>query len=172
MDQPGTPTSTERSAESAPLPPPPPAAAAPARDSGAPAWQPVPPVPGQLSPGWRIATAVTWGLVFVCFIAVWKTSRELGLNTWWLGPVGEPARWWVSMVPFIAPVAVIMLAVNNAKGIPWFGLGASAVCAIVALLDTARVPRLAVVELVIAGAGAMASLGAMSGRYRPAEPRR
>ena len=83
--------------------------------------------PGQLTFGWRVATAIVWGLVFVGYIAVWKTSRELGLNTWWLGPIGEPAGWYVSMLPFLAPMAMILLAANNAKGIPWFGLGAAGV---------------------------------------------
>ena len=96
---------------------------------------------------------------------MWKTSRELGLNTWWLGPVGQPAPWPVSMLPFLAPIAMILLSINNAKWIPWFGLGASAACALVAVFDLGKVPRLAIVEFAIAGAGALAAIAALSGRY-------
>ena len=124
--------------------------------------------PGQLTLGWRIATATVWGLAFVGYIAVWKTSRELGLNTWWLGPLGDPAGWYISMLPFLAPMAMMLLAANNAKGIPWFGLGAAAWCAVVGLLDTGKVFRLGLVELAIASAAALASIGSMSGRLRPA----
>lgn len=129
-----------------------------------------PPVAGQLTLGWRIATAIVWGLAFVAFVAVWKTSSELGLSTWWLGPPGAPVSPIVSMVPFVAPVAMILLCVNNAKWLPWFGLGASGLTAMVAAFDIARVPRLALVEFAIAGAGALASIGGLSGRYR--SPRR
>lgn len=165
-----------------PAPPPPPPVSAPGpppgQQPGGPdagrrerreAWY-RPPVAGQLTLGWRIVTAIVWGLVFVGLIAVWKTSRELGLNTWWLGPIGEPASPIFSMVPFIAPVAMILLAVNNLKWLPWFGLGASALTAVVAAFDVSKVPRLALVEFAIAGAGALAAIGALSGRYRNVTP--
>jgi len=127
----------------------------------------VPAEPGQLTLGWRIATAIVWGLVFVAYIAVWKTSRELGLNTWWLGPLGEPAGWYVSMLPFITPIAMILLAVNNRKGLPWFGLAGAAWCAMIGLFDLGRVWRLGLVELTIAAAAALAAVGSISGRLRP-----
>ena len=113
--------------------------------------------------------AIVWGLVFVGYIAVWKTSRELGLNTWWLGPMGDPAGWYVSMLPFLAPVAMILLAVNNAKGLPWFGLAAAAWCALVGVLDLGKVVRLGLVELAIAGAAALAAIGSISGRLGHAD---
>lgn len=135
-------------------------------------WSPSsyrPPVAGQLTLGWRIATAIVWGLVFVALVAVWKTSRELGLHTWWLGPPGAPVFPLVSMMPFVAPVAMILLSVNNVRGLPWFGLGASALTAVVAVFDVAKVPRLALVELAIAVAGALAAVASLSGRYRSAQ---
>lgn len=125
-----------------------------------------PPVAGQLTRGWRIASGIVWGLVFVGFIAVWKTSRELGLSTWWLGPIGEPASPILALVPFVAPVAMILLAVNNVRWLPWFGLAASALITVVATFDIDRVPRLAVVEFAIAGAGALTAIGGLSGRCR------
>ena len=174
MEQPGTPTTQAPSDDAEPAvgvpspPPPPPLPARPVSRQANPRWA-VPVESGQLTPGWRIATAIVWGLVFVGYIAVWKTSRELGLNTWWLGPVGEPAGWWVSMIPFLAPVAMILLAVNNAKGLPWLGLGGAVIGAVVGILDAGKVPRLAAVELVIAAAGALAAVAGLSGRYRDAD---
>jgi hypothetical protein len=128
--------------------------------------QPGPLVPGHLTSGWRVVTGTVWGLAFVCFIAVWKTSRELGVHTWWLGPAGEPAAWPVSLLPFVGPIAMIVLAVNNVRWIPWFGLAATAASALVAVPDVAKAPRLAVVEFSIATAGALASIAGLSGRYR------
>ena len=162
MDQTGSPTAARDSTPV--LPPPPP----PAPPHVRPMYVVVA-EPGQLTLGWRIATAIVWGLVFVGYIAVWKTSRELGLNTWWLGPIGEPAGWYVSMLPFLAPMAMMLLAANNAKGIPWFGLGAAAWAAVIALIDTGKVVRLGLVELAIAVAAALAAIGSISGRLRPVE---
>ena len=124
------------------------------------------PVAGQLTLGWRVATAIVWGLVFVGFVAVWKTSRELGLSTWWLGPLGEPVTPLVSMIPFVAPLAMILLAINNTKWLPWFGFGAAGLTTLVAVFDLSKVPRLALVELAIAGAGALTAGAGFSGRYR------
>ena len=161
MEQTDSPTAARESTPVLPVPPPPPPAPPQVRPMHV-----VVAEPGQLTLGWRVATAIVWGLVFVGYIAVWKTSRELGLNTWWLGPIGEPAGWYVSMLPFLAPMAMMLLAANNAKGIPWFGLGAAAWAAVIALIDTGKVFRLGLVELAIAVAAALAAIGSISGRLR------
>jgi hypothetical protein len=128
------------------------------------------PKPGQLTRGWRIATGVTWGLVFVGFTAVWKVSRELGLSTWWLGPVGEPQPVYVLLLPFVAPAAMVLATLNNARRLPWFGVLASAATAAIGIGDLDRVTRLAIVELAIAAAGAAVSLASLSGLYRAVTP--
>lgn len=124
------------------------------------------PVAGQLTNGWRFVTGLTWGLVIVAYVAVWKTSRELGLSTWWLGPFGDPQTPFVTMLPFIPPLVMVLLAVNNSRWLPRAGLGAAAVLAVIAVLDLGKVPRLALVELAIAGAGALISVASTAGRYR------
>jgi hypothetical protein len=163
MEHTGSPTTQRDALPAIPAPPPPPPPAPQVH-------RPIPVIPaepGQLTLGWRIATAIVWGLVFVAYIAVWKTSRELGLSTWWLGPLGEPVGWYVSMLPFLVPIAMILLAVNNAKGLPWFGLVGAAWCAVIGLLDTGKVWRLGLVELGIAVAAGLAAVGSISGRLRP-----
>ena len=120
-----------------------------------------------MTSGWRIVTAVTWGLVFVAFAGVWKVSRELGLATWWLGPIGEPQPVFVLLLPFVAPAAMVVATLNNARRLPVAGLVASAVTAAIGAGDLDRVLRLAVVELAIAGAAAAVSVASFAGLYRP-----
>jgi hypothetical protein len=127
------------------------------------------PSPGQLTRGWRIATGITWGLVFVAFTAVWKSSRELGLSTWWLGPVGEPQPVVVMLLPFVAPVAMLLATLNNVRWLPWAGLVASAGTAVIGIADLDRVLRLGLVEVAIAGAAAAVSVASFGGRYRKPE---
>jgi hypothetical protein len=119
-----------------------------------------------LTGGWRLVTAVTWGLVFIAFAAVWKVSRELGLSTWWLGPIGEPQPVFVLLLPFVAPVAMVVATLNHTRWLPIAGLVASAVTAAVGLGDLDRVLRLAIVELAIAGAAAAVSIASFAGLYR------
>jgi hypothetical protein len=121
-----------------------------------------------LTGGWRLVTAVTWGLVFITFAAVWKVSRELGLSTWWLGPIGEPQPVFVLLLPFVAPVAMVVATLNHTRWLPIAGLVASAVTAAVGLGDLDRVLRLAIVELAIAGAAAAVSIASFAGLYRSA----
>jgi hypothetical protein len=121
-----------------------------------------------LTGGWRLVTAVTWGLVFIAFAAVWKVSRELGLSTWWLGPIGEPQPVFVLLLPFVAPVAMVVATLNHTRWLPIAGLVASAVTAAVGLGDLDRVLRLAIVELAIAGAAAAVSIASFAGLYRSA----
>jgi hypothetical protein len=109
--------------------------------------------------------------VFVAFTAVWKSSRELGLSTWWLGPVGEPQPVVVMLLPFVAPVAMLLATLNNARWLPWAGLVASAGTAAIGIADLDRVLRLGLVEVAIAGAAAAVSVASFGGRYRkPEEP--
>lgn len=128
--------------------------------------------PGQLTPGWRFVTVAAWVMVFVAFSGVWKVSRELGLATWWLGPISEPQPLFVLLAPFAAPTVMVVAGLRNLRRLPWYGLLASAVCAAIAIGDLDRVRRLAFVELAIAVAGALVSVASFSGVYRRAESSR
>jgi hypothetical protein len=139
--------------------PPPPPASSPQLD-----WRD--PVAGQLTNGWRLVTGLTWALVIVAYVAVWKTSREVGLNTWWLGPLGDPQPAFVTMLPFVPPLVMLLLVVNNSRLVPWAGLAAAGSLAGIAVFDFGTVPRLAIVELAIAAAGALISVACLAGRYR------
>lgn len=121
---------------------------------------------GRLTPGWRAVTTVVWALAFLAVLGVWKTSRELGLNTWWLGPLGDPRPIVVSVLPLAAPTAAVIAVANNVHRATWVQFGAAAALAAVALGDVSYVPRLALVELGIAIAGALVTVAGQAGRYR------
>lgn len=121
---------------------------------------------GELSPGWRIIIVVTWIAVVLAFAAVWNASVQLGLSTWWLGPRGEPKARWVQVSPFVAPVLMVLGTINHIRWLGWWGLGASAVLSVYAIVDFGRVSSIAVAELLIAGLAAAVSIASLTGTYR------
>ena len=125
-----------------------------------------PPRPGELTLPWRIGTAITWISVVLALAAVWNTSVQLGLSTWWLGPRGEPQPRVIQLAPFVAPVLMVLGTINNLRWLGWYGLAASGVLAAVGLGDLGRVGSIAATELAIAGAAAVISLASLTGTYR------
>ncbi len=92
--------------------------------------------------------------MIVAFIGVWNTSRQLGVALWWLGPDGEPQPVFITLLPFLAPLVMIVLVLNNVRHLPWFGLAAAAVTSVFGIVDLGYVRRLGLVEVLIAAAGA------------------
>ena len=127
-----------------------------------------PPRAGELTTGWRIVTASLWISVIVAFAAVWSTSVQLGLSTWWLGPRADPRSPVIRLLPFVIPLLMTVAAFNNVRRLAWFGMGASLVTAVFGVVDLGRVPRLAVVELLIAALAFAVSAASLTGTYRPA----
>jgi hypothetical protein len=176
MDVIGDPTPLDATPTSATLPPP--TGAAPATAvTAVTALTPVPPpgAPwdelrglrgGELTAGWRVAFAAGWLAVFFGFAAIWKTSVELGLSTWWLGPAAQPRPLFVQLLPFAAPTAMVVGALSGWRFLPWAGLAAAAVSAAIALGEFAEFARFGGLELLLALAGALVSIGALAGTYR------
>jgi 4-amino-4-deoxy-L-arabinose transferase-like glycosyltransferase len=119
-----------------------------------------------MTPPWRAATTATWVLVFVAWSGVWKASRELGVATWWLGPDGAPRPIVVMLLPFVVPLVMVVLALNNVRRLPWYGLAAAAIAAVIGIVDLSYVRRLGIVEIVIAAAGAAVAIAGFAGVYR------
>ena len=114
---------------------------------------------GELTTGWRIVTACTWIAVIVAFAAVWNTSVQLGLSTWWLGARAEPQPPIVRLSPFLVPLAHGDRRLRpTLVGWHWLGIGAAAVTAVFGIGDLGRVQGLATLELLIAGIALMVSL--------------
>ena len=143
-----------------PLPPPPP-------PTPAPTWVHTP-RSGELTTGWRIVTACTWIAVIVAFAAVWNTSVQLGLSTWWLGARAEPQSPLVRLSPFLVPLLMAIAAFANARRLAVLGIGAACLTAAFGIGDIARVPGLAALELLIAGLALAVSVASFTGTYRRA----
>lgn len=110
--------------------------------------------------------AFTWIGVALGVAAVWNASVQLGLATWWLGPRADPQPRFVQFLPFVAPIAMVLAAINRVRRLPLWGLAASLAVAAVALGDLGRVTSLALVELSIAGCAAIVSAASFTGVYR------
>ena len=124
---------------------------------------------GELTSGWRVVTALTWMMVVVGLACVWKTSDQLGLSTWWLGPRGEPHSIVIQLLPFIPAVLMTLAAVNHVRYLPWFGLVASGLVVLTGLFDVVRFTGLGALEIAIGVAAAVVSLVSLAGMYRADE---
>jgi hypothetical protein len=111
-----------------------------------------------------------WVLAFIAWTGVWKASRELGVATWWLGPDGDPQPVFIMLLPFVPPLVMVLLALNNVRRLPLYGLVAAAASAVIGLIDLSYVRRLAIVELAIAAAGAAVAVAGFAGMYRRPRP--
>jgi hypothetical protein len=121
---------------------------------------------GRLTPAWRVVLTTCWAGVFLAFSAVWKTSEEIGIGTWWLGARSSPQPMPVRLLPFVLAIGVGLAVISNVRGAVWISLAGSVVIALLALLDTSRSGGLAAIELAIAVSSAVVGLAALSGRYR------
>lgn len=124
------------------------------------------PRPGELTPTWRLVVIATWTGVVLGLASVWKTSRTLGLSTWWLGPSSDPHSIVVQIAPFVVPIALVIAASRHARWLPAWGAAGSMVLGAVAVGDLGGFDRLAVVELVIAGSALAVSIASSSGMLR------
>ena len=105
----------------------------------------------------------------VAWSGVWKASRELGVAVWWLGPDGDPQPIVIMLLPFVVPLVMIVLALNNVRHLPWFGLGGAALMSVFGFIDLTYVRRLGLVELLIAVAAAAVAVAGFGGTYARAE---
>jgi hypothetical protein len=112
----------------------------------------------------------TWAGAFLAYMAVWKTSEEIGIGTWWLGPRSDPQPVLVRLIPFFVTAVFGILASYNVPRVPWISLGGSVVLALIAVPDLSRSVGLATIEFAIAGAVAVVSLASLTGTSRAAKP--
>lgn len=159
---PATTTDAER-----PLPPPPPIPRNPFSGRRAQAWVRPDPLPGHLTPGWRLAFGLAWAAIVAGNAAVWESSRIIGLSTWWLGADAEPQVLVVQLLPFYGPLIATIAAISMWRYLPYLGIAVALAGAGIACGDLGRVRWLAVVELVLAGAGLLVSVASLAGMYRP-----
>ena len=121
------------------------------------------PVEGELTLGWRALTVLMWIGVVLSFAAVWNSSWKIGLSTWWLGPEASPRFPVIMIVPFIAPVAMVALAFRHMRWIPYFGIAASVITALIAWGDVGRVNGFAAIEFALAAGALLVSVASCTG---------
>lgn len=127
------------------------------------------PLAGQLTAGWSTVFWVGWALITGSFVAVWYSSRVLGLATWWLGPATDPQLILVNLLPFTAPLALAFAGFRAQRRLPWWGIGGSAFVAAIAAFDLRTAPGFAAIEYGLAGAGLLISAASFAGMFRPTE---
>ncbi len=125
--------------------------------------------PGDLVASWRVAIVVTWALVVFAYSAVWKTSVELGIGTWWLGARSDPQPFLVRLIPFAVAIGFGMVSSFRLKRLPDTTVLGAFVLAAIALPDYSRSIGLANVEMLIAGAVLLVGLGAFTGVVKTAD---
>ena len=106
---------------------------------------------------------VAWLFVVGSFIAIWVSSRNTGLSTWWLGPQTAPRLILINLLPFAAPVAMCLLCQLALRWLPWFGIASALATGAIAIGDISRVPGYAVAEFTIAAGGLLASTACFAG---------
>jgi hypothetical protein len=167
---PGTTTDAQPAQESSEPPAAPSPLPSPPLPQPGDAWVQPPKLAGQLSPGWRLAFALGWGMIIAGTAAVWEASRVIGLSTWWLGPDAEPRFLVFQLLPFYGPIIVLIAAISNWRYAPYLGIAVALLGAAIGAGDLNRVRWIAVVELVLAGGALCISIASLAGMYRPARP--
>jgi hypothetical protein len=90
----------------------------------------------------------------------------MGLSTWWLGPPSDPQLVLIQLLPFVGPVAMIVMAARHARFLPYWGAIAGIVVCAIATGDLNRFERLGLVELIVGAAGAAVSIASVAGTVR------
>lgn len=102
------------------------------------------------------------------FGAVLQAGRDVGISPWWAGPESDPRGPLILVAPFILGLITLILAIRNHRLACWVGLAASIVAMAIAVKDGNRYLGLGQAQMVIAVAGLIVTIAAMSGRMRKA----
>jgi hypothetical protein len=135
---------------------------------GAATPQPVQHHPGQVTPGWQMMLGAAWTVAFFAFSAVWKTSQDIGIGTWWLGARAQPQSVTIKIIPFVLAIVIGLAAIYNLRRVALISLAGSLGVALIAVFDVSRSGGLAAIEFAIAASLAIISVGALTGTYRVA----
>ncbi|WP_394931755.1 hypothetical protein [uncultured Ilumatobacter sp.] len=130
--------------------------------------QPIQQRPGQVTTGWQMLLGAAWTASFFAFAAVWKTSQDIGIGTWWLGARAQPQSVMIKIIPFVLIIVVGLAAIYNLRRVALVSLAGSVGVALIAVFDISRSGGLAAIEFAIAASLATVSVGALTGTYRAA----
>ena len=116
----------------------------------------------------ELASAILSVVVGFAFAAVWKTSQDIGIGTWWLGARAQPQSVMIKIIPFVLIIVVGLAAIYNLRRVALVSLAGSVGVALIAVFDISRSGGLAAIEFAIAASLATVSVGALTGTYRAA----
>lgn len=123
---------------------------------------------GNLTHNWTTAFWLGWMGVAAGFAAIWYSARITGMATWWLGPETAPRLVLVSLLPFVAPLGLTLMALTHRRWLPWFGILGAAITAGVAVADIGGPARYFAIEFALAAGGLLVSLASFAGMLRDA----
>ena len=103
------------------------------------------------------------------YSAIWKTSVELGIGTWWLGARSDPQPPFVRVIPFAVAIGFGLVSSFHFKRLPAITLLGAVVLALIAVPDFSRSVGLATLELITAGAVLLVGLGSFTGVVKTAD---
>ena len=130
--------------------------------------QPIQQRPGQVTAGWQMLLGAAWTASFFAFAAVWKTSQDIGISTWWLGARAQPQSVPIKIIPFVLTIVIGLAAICNLRRVALISLAGSLGVALIAVFDISRSGGLAAIEFAIAASLSAISVGAFTGTYRAA----
>ncbi|MFT7392793.1 MAG: hypothetical protein ACI83Y_000456 [Candidatus Azotimanducaceae bacterium] len=119
-----------------------------------------------MTTGWQMLLGAAWTASFFAFAAVWKTSQDIGISTWWLGARAQPQSVTIKIIPFVLSIVIGLAAIYNLRRVALISLAGSFGVALIAVFDISRSGGLAAIEFAIAASLAAISVGAFTGTYR------
>lgn len=123
-------------------------------------------IAGSLTKSWTIAVVITHLLISGALIALAISAHTVGKPTWWLASQINDSFSILLIVPFLAPVGVIITVLRASKFATLAGLIATAILAVTSVVDISRSPGIALGEAILAGCTALTTIAAIAGRRR------
>lgn len=124
--------------------------------------------PGDVVVGWRWVLAVGWIGIVGCLMIVAGAGEVSGRAVWWFGSETDRQPILVMIVPFVLPVAVVVMASQAARFVVEVSALATASTALAAWIDRHDAPGAAVITALLALAGLFLTVAALAGRARRA----
>ncbi len=121
---------------------------------------------GSLTTAWTIAVVITHLLISGALIALAISADIVGKPTWWLASQTNGPFSILLIVPFLAPIAVIITVMRASRFAALAGLLATAILAATSVIDISRSPGIALGEAILAGCTALTTIAAIAGRRR------
>lgn len=109
-----------------------------------------------------------WVAIIVSMIITAGAAEMIHRSVWWIGDRADPSPLVFWLIPFVAPVAVVSLALSGRRWLTEVSALASLTTFAVAFGDRSNSPSAAVVMAALGVAGALLTVASLGGRVRSA----